>query len=398
MFLKGKKILLCISGSIAAYKSVLLLRMLVKKEAEVKVIMTDRAKDFISPLTFSTLSKNEVLDNLFTNDTWANHALLARWADVILIAPASCNTIAKMAAGLCDNLLLAVYLSAQCPVLLAPAMDEDMWLHEATKKNITTLRQRGNFIIPVNKGALASGLSGEGRMAEPEEIEAFLSDLLAAKSRLRNKKVLVSAGPTYELLDPVRFIGNRSSGKMGVAIAEEFFGQGAFVHLILGPSEVLVREGIDVQRVVSAEEMYHACLRDFSTYDIVVLAAAVADYAPQSKSSEKLKKNEKEFSLNLVRTRDILLKAGELKQDHQTLVGFALETHNEKDNALSKLRKKNADLIVLNSLRDEGAGFGYATNKITVFDRNEKEYDFPLKPKTEAAKDIVNIIIQYRNE
>ena len=396
--LKGKKILLCITGSIAAYKSVILLRMLVKAGAEVKIIMTKGAVDFVTPLTFSTLSKNKVLIDLFDEETWANHVLLGRWADVMLIAPASCNTIAKMSNGLCDNLLLAVYLSSSCPVLVAPAMDEDMWHHPATQKNIEVLKLNQNIILPVNKGELASGLSGEGRMAEPEEIINYLVHYFSNQLLLKGIKALVTAGPTYEALDPVRFIGNYSSGKMGVAIAEELATRGAEVQLILGPSEIDVDKNISIKRVTSASEMYDECMKNFGTYDIIVMAAAVADFTPEIKSTEKIKKTGNEFSLKLLKTKDILSKAGEIKSEKQTLVGFALETNNEKENALEKLSKKNADLVILNSLKDRGAGFGHNTNKITIFDKNGKEYKFPKKSKKEVANDIVNTIILFRNE
>ncbi len=395
---KGKKILMGITGSIAAYKSVILLRLLVKAGAEVKVIMTKGATDFISSLTLSTLSKNKVLTDLFDEETWANHVLLGRWADIMLIAPASCNTIAKMSNGLCDNLLLAVYLSSTCPVLIAPAMDEDMWNHPATKKNIEILKLNGNKLLPVNDGELASGLSGEGRMAEPEEILNYLNNYFSDKAALKGKKALVTAGPTYEALDPVRFIGNYSSGKMGVAIAEELSNRGAEVQLILGPSEINVKNSIKTERVTSANEMYEACMKNFEANDIIVMAAAVADYTPLNRSKEKIKKLENGFSLELIKTKDILSRAGELKSDKQILVGFALETENEKENALNKLSKKNADLLVLNSLNDAGAGFGHNTNKITIFDRNGKEYKFQIKSKNEVAADIVNTIIEYRNE
>jgi phosphopantothenoylcysteine decarboxylase/phosphopantothenate--cysteine ligase len=396
--IKGKKILLCITGSIAAYKSVLLLRLLIKAGAEVKVIMTKGAKDFVSPLTFSTLSKNKVLTDLFDEETWANHAILGRWADAMLIAPASCNTIAKMANGICDNLLLAVYLSSKCPVLVAPAMDEDMWNHPATQKNIKKLNQNGNQFLPVNNGELASGLYGEGRMAEPEEIINYLEDFFFKKPDFKNKKALITAGPTHEAFDPVRFIGNNSSGKMGVAIAEELSSRGADVKLVLGPTQIEIDKSIKIKRVISAQEMYEACMENFGSFDIIVMAAAVADYTPKNKSDKKIKKENDGFSLELIKTKDILFEAGKLKTDAQTLVGFALETDNEKKNALKKLSNKNADLIVLNSLNDEGAGFGFDTNKITIFDKNQKEYQFPAKTKKEVAADIVNTIIQYRNE
>ena len=396
--LKGKKILLGITGSIAAYKSVFFVRLLVKAGAEVKVIMTKGAKDFVTPLTFSTLSKNNVLSDLFDEETWANHVLLGRWADAMVIAPASCNTIAKMANGLCDNLLLAVYLSSKAPVLIAPAMDEDMWQHPATQKNIDILNRNGDAFLPVNKGELASGFTGEGRMAEPEEMIKYLQDFFEKKKNLKGKKALVTAGPTYEAIDPVRFISNHSSGKMGVAIADELYKQGADVNLVLGPSAIKPESGIKLERVTSAEQMYIACMRNFSTYDIVVMAAAVADYSPRTIYNKKIKKKSEEFSLELKKTKDILSEAGKRKSEKQTLVGFALETNDEKENAIKKLKQKNADLIILNSMNDKGAGFGVETNRITIFDKNRKEYKFSMKTKKEVAQDIVNTIIKYRNE
>ena len=396
--LKGRKILLCVTGSIAAYKSVILLRLLIKSGAEVKVIMTSEAADFISPLTFSTLSKNKVLIDLFDEGTWANHVALGRWANVMLIAPASCNTIARMANGLCDNLLLAVYLSSVCPVVVAPAMDEDMWHHSATQKNIEVLKQNGNEIIHVNNGELASGLSGEGRMAEPEEILDYLHHFFLAQLTLKGKNALVTAGPTYEAIDPVRFIGNHSSGKMGVYIAEELSRRGARVTLVLGPSEMIVDKEIETIRITSANEMYEACMKNFKAYNIIIMAAAVADYTPVTKASQKIKKKENEFSLSLVKTKDILSEAGKIKLDSQILVGFALETENEKTNALEKLAKKNADFIVMNSLNNEASGFGYDSNKIIIFGKNGEEYDFPLKSKKEVAVDIVNFVTQNNNE
>lgn len=396
--LKGKKILLAITGSIAAYKSVFFVRLLVKAGAEVKVIMTEGAKDFVTPLTFSTLSKNKVLSDLFDEDTWANHVMLGRWADAMMITPASCNTIAKMANGICDNLLLAVYLSSQAPVLIAPAMDEDMWHHPSTQRNISILKQQGNLFLPVNNGELASGLSGEGRMAEPEEMLKFLEDFFEKKKKLKGKKALVTAGPTYEAIDPVRFISNHSSGKMGVAIAEELLNLGADVHLVLGPSAIKPDARIELEKVLSAEDMFNACMKNFQTYDIIVMAAAVADYSPKKSSNKKIKKDSEEFTLDLKKTKDILSEAGKKKSSKQTLVGFALETNDEKQNALDKLKRKNADLIVLNSMNDKGAGFGVETNRITIFDKNRKEYEFPTKTKKEVAEDIVNTIIQFRNE
>ena len=392
--LKGKKILLGITGSIAAYKSAVLVRLLVKKGAEVKVIMTTAAKDFVTPLSLSTLSKNDVLSDIADNDTWANHVMLGRWADIMLLAPLSCNTLAKMANGLCDNLVMAVYLSATCPVVAAPAMDEDMWHHQSTTDNLVKITSFGNHIIPVEKGELASGLVGEGRMAEPETIVAWLDNFFSDKLQLKGKKVLVTAGPTYEAIDPVRFIGNHSSGKMGVAIAEEMKNRGADVVLILGPSVIKVPEGIEVIKVKSANEMYEACINRFNAIDIAVMSAAVADYTPVSLSNEKIKKTDNIFNVELTKTKDILKSLGARKTNTQLLVGFALETNNEKEYALKKLQTKNADMIVLNSLNDSGAGFGYDTNKITIFDKQGNEYPFDIKSKNEVAKDIVNTIIK----
>lgn len=395
--LKGKKILLCVTGSIAAYKAVILLRLLIKNGAEVKVIMTKAAIDFVSPLTFSTLSKNKILSELFDDETWANHVLLGRWADVMLIAPASCNTIAKMSNGICDNLLLATYLSATCPVLIAPAMDEDMWHHPATKRNIEVFKKTGNKLLPVNDGELASGLQGEGRMAEPEEIISYLEGFFSNQLSLKGVRALVTAGPTFEAIDPVRYIGNRSTGTMGIALAEELAARGAYVYLVIGPSAADISYNMEIIKVSSANEMYEASLKYISNTDIIIMAAAVSDYTPAKPAKEKIKKGDDQLSLTLIKTKDILSTAGKLKTEHQTLVGFALETNNERENALKKLTQKNADLIVLNSLNDEGAGFGKSTNKIIIFDRKGNEYNFDRKPKKEVAKDIINTIIRYRN-
>lgn len=396
--LKGKKILLGITGSIAAYKSVFLIRQLVKEGADVKVIMTPSARDFVTPLTISTLSKHEVLSDLSDGQSWANHVMLGRWADVMLIAPLSCNTLAKMAHGHCDNLLLAVYLSATCPVVVAPAMDEDMWHHPTTKQNLEHLHRFGNKVIPVEKGELASGLFGDGRMAEPEQIIAYLRTLLTTKAELKGKKAIITAGPTYEPIDPVRFIGNHSSGKMGLAIAAELYSRGASVTLIMGPGQLALPEnGIEVRRVQTAAEMYETCHALFGEADIAVMAAAVADYTPVTTAKEKIKKSAGEgegLTIELTKTKDILKSLGEKKKKEQVLVGFALETNREKEYALKKLQQKNADLIVLNSLRDEGAGFGHDTNKITIFSKTGEETAFPVKSKNEVAKDIVDTIIR----
>jgi len=392
--LKGKKILVGITGSIAAYKAIYLVRLFVKAGAEVKVVMTPSAKDFVSRLTLSTLSKNPVLVDLFNEESWANHVMLGRWADVMVVAPLSCNTLAKMAHGLCDNLLLAVYLSATCPVAVAPAMDEDMWHHPSTKENLEKIESFGNKIIPVEKGELASGLYGDGRMAEPETIVQFLTDHFFLTRSLAGKKAFVSAGPTYEPLDPVRFIGNYSSGKMGVAIAKELYNRGAEVTLIMGPTHIGAMNGMQVINVHTAEEMYQACTKSFKNADIAIMAAAVSDYTPVKTEKEKIKKTENKISLELKRTPDILKTLGEQKKSRQILVGFALETNHEKKYALDKLKKKNADLIVLNSLNDKDAGFGKDTNKVTIFEKGGKEFQFDTKSKNEVAKDIVNTIIQ----
>lgn len=392
--LKGKKIVLGITGSIAAYKAIYLVRLLVKNGAEVKVIITPAAKDFVSTLTLSTLSKQPILTDLFDEQSWSNHVMLGRWADIMVIAPLSCNTLAKMAHGQCDNLLLATYLSATCPVVVAPAMDEDMWHHTATKENLKRLASFGNKIIPVGKGELASGLYGDGRMAEPDEIMDYVSNFLSVNKSLTGKKALVTAGPTYEAIDPVRFIGNHSSGKMGIAIAEELYKRGAEVTLVLGPTSKTVADSINVIRVTSADEMYAACHAVFQQMDMAVMSAAVADYSPSIKADEKIKKEDGELTIQLIKTKDILKSLGEKKTDKQILVGFALETRDEKKYALEKLEKKNADMIVLNSLNDTGAGFGIDTNKVTLFLKNGKEIAFTTKSKLDVAKDIVDTLIQ----
>ena len=392
--LQGKKILLGITGSIAAYKSIYLVRLFIKAGAEVKVIITPSAKDFVSSLTLSTLSRNPVLTDLFDEESWFNHVMLGRWADIMVIAPLSCNTLAKMSHGQCDNLLLATYLSATCPVVVAPAMDEDMWHHPATKENLTKLELFGNRIIPVEKGDLASGLHGEGRMAEPEQILEFITTNFFLTRPLLGKRAIVTAGPTYEPIDPVRFIGNHSSGKMGIALAKELEDRGADVTLILGPSQIDIEsKGIAVVRVKTADEMYKAANDVFVKTDIAVMAAAVADYSPVSPAKEKIKKKEEKLTVELVKTKDILKSLGEKKKNGQVLVGFALETTNEKQYALDKLKNKNADMIVLNSLNDTGAGFGHDTNKITIFEKGGQEFTFATKSKRTVAKDIVDTII-----
>jgi phosphopantothenoylcysteine decarboxylase/phosphopantothenate--cysteine ligase len=395
--LRDKKILLGVTGSIAAYKSAVLTRLLVKTGAVVKVVMTPAAADFITPLTLSTLSKNPVLTEFVKDNTgqWNNHVELGLWADAMVIAPASANTLAKMANGLCDNLLLATYLSARCPVFFAPAMDLDMLQHPSTQNNIQKLKSYSNILIDAAFGELASGLVGNGRMAEPEEIVTALENHFTSEQKLSGKKVLVTAGPTYEAIDPVRFIGNHSTGKMGFSIAEEFARQGAVVNLVTGPTQQHINHPrVNVIPVTSAEQMYTSCASLFPSTDIAVLAAAVADYRPVEVASQKIKKKEANLTIELTKTHDIAASLGKLKHNGQVMVGFALETENEQANAQTKLEKKNFDLIVLNSLNDKGAGFGHDTNKITILDREQHVKSFELKNKKEVAKDIVKAIIE----
>ena len=382
-------IVLGITAGIAAYKTPQLVRLLTKKEHNVKVILTENAKEFVTPLTLSTVSKNPVLTNFSSPEgNWHSHVELALWADAMLIAPATANTVAKMAHGVCDNLLLATYFSAKTPVFVAPAMDLDMYAHPTVAENLAKLASYGNHIIPATYGELASGLVGQGRMAEPEDIVLFIENALSENLPLKGKKILITAGPTYEAIDPVRFIGNFSSGKMGIALANEAVRQGAEVHLILGPSsEKNIHSQIHLHRVVNAQQMYEAAVSEFSTCDIAILSAAVADYTPEIVAPEKIKKKGGNLSLTLVPTVDILASLGKIKTT-QTLIGFALETENEVTNAQTKLEKKNLNGIVLNSLRDAGAGFGTDTNKIT-FITKEKQISFPLKSKEEVAKDIL---------
>jgi phosphopantothenoylcysteine decarboxylase/phosphopantothenate--cysteine ligase len=389
----GRKIVVGITGSIAAYKTPLLVRGLIKAGAEVKVIMTPAATDFVSKLTLATLSKSEVLSDLYKEETWANHVQLGRWADVMLIVPLSCNTLSKMASGACDNLLMATYLSATCPVITAPAMDEDMWHHPSTKNNLKTIEGHGCEIIPVQYGELASGLIGDGRMAEVEDILFYLDNFFVVKNELKGKKALVTAGPTYEAIDPVRFIGNHSSGKMGFAIAEELQRRGAEVTLICGPVSIKqTNNAVKRIDVITAAEMYDASVA--THYDIAVMAAAVADYTPSEVADKKIKKSGDELTLVLKKTKDILATLGKQKRKGQVLVGFALETDNETEGALKKLKEKAADFIVLNSLQDKGAGFGYDTNKATLYFKNGEEKKLELKSKAALAKDIVDTITQ----
>ncbi len=392
--LKDKNIILGVCGGIASYKAAFLVRLLVKSEANVKVIMTKDATNFITPLTLATLSKNPVLIDYFKADTgeWSNHVDLALWADLLVVAPLSANTLAKLANGLCDNLLSAVYLSAKCPVYFAPAMDLDMWKHSATQQNVSKLLSFGNILIKPTHGELASGLIGEGRMEEPEKIIEFIVDG-SKKKTLTGKKALVTAGPTYEPIDPVRFIGNHSSGKMGYAIAKVLADLGADVTLVSGPTSLDALPEVNQIDVTSAEEMYVATKNLFNDTDIIVMCAAVADYRPQNISSEKIKKESDEIQIKLIKTIDILATLGKNKKNGQILVGFALETMDEEANAIQKLENKNLDLIVLNSLRDEGAGFKGDTNRVTIIDRQHHKEVIELKSKREVAKDICQKIV-----
>ncbi len=402
--LKGKKIILGITASIAAYKSAELIRLLIKEGAEVKVVMTPYAKEFITPVTLATLSKNTVLSDFFSYDDgeWNNHVELGNWADLMLIAPATANTIAKMAQGVCDNLLLTTYLSARCPVMIAPAMDINMLKHPSTTKNIKTLQSYGNIIIQPSTGELASGLHGKGRMEEPEIIIKKSIEILASKKKKRilgTKKFLVTAGPTYEPIDPIRFISNHSSGKMGYAIAEHLAEQGATVTLISGPTSLITEhKNINIISVVSAEQMYNACISNFPMVDCAIMTAAVADFTPVSLHNNKIKRSSDNITIELKPTIDIAAELGGLKKNNQIIVGFALETDNEIKNAKLKLKKKNFDFIVLNSLNDKNAGFDHDTNKITIIDKHNNIKKFELKHKTQVAKDIVDKLIEIINQ
>ena len=391
--LKGKHIILGVTGSIAAYKAASLVRLLVKEGAEVKVVMTPLAKEFITPLTMATLSKNPILVDFYNpeNGDWHSHVALGLWADLYLIAPASANTIGKMAAGIADNLLLTTYLSAKCPVVVAPAMDLDMYRHPATQRNLEVLRSYGNMIVEPESGELASGLVGKGRMEEPERIAEFVKEYFQGRQDLQGKKVLVTAGPTYEKIDPVRFIGNYSSGKMGFALAEELAGRGAEVVLVAGPVDLSVRHpAIRRVDVESAAEMRDAAVAEFPKCDAAILSAAVADFTPKTRTDEKIKRGKEDMRLELVPTHDIAADLGRMKRHGQVLAGFALETNDEENNALSKLWRKNFDFIVLNSLNDKGAGFGVDTNKVTIIDKEENKREYALKSKREVAGDIVD--------
>ncbi len=393
--LKGKHIILGVTGSIAAYKAATLTRLLVKEGASVKVVMTPLAKEFITPLTMATLSKSPIMVDFYNpeNGDWNSHVDLGLWADLYLIAPASANTIGKMAGGIADNLLLTTYLSAKCPVMVAPAMDLDMYKHPVTQRNLKVLQSFGNIIIEPESGELASGLIGKGRMEEPERIVAFIADYFARQEDFKGKKVVVTAGPTYEKIDPVRFIGNYSSGKMGLAIAEEFAGRGAEVVLVCGPvnlktSHPAIRR-VDVE---SAVQMYEVTSKEFVNSDVAVLGAAVADFTPKEKADHKIKRGKDDLLLELLPTKDIAAELGRIKTASQLLVGFALETNDEEVNALSKMQRKNLDMIVLNSLNDKGAGFSVDTNKVTILDKAGDKTVYELKTKVEVAKDIVDQI------
>ncbi|SDX20658.1 bifunctional phosphopantothenoylcysteine decarboxylase/phosphopantothenate--cysteine ligase CoaBC [Flavobacterium degerlachei] len=400
--LRGKNILLGISGGIAAYKTASLVRLFIKAGAHVQVIMTPASKDFVTPLTLSTLSKNPVHSSFYNqdeeNEKWNNHVELGLWADLMVIAPATANTLSKMANGTCDNLLIATYLSAKCPVYFAPAMDLDMYKHPSTIASFTALHNFGNTIIPAESGELASGLSGEGRMAEPENIVSFLEEDLESRLPLKGKKILITAGPTYEAIDPVRFIGNHSSGKMGFDIAKSAANLGASVILVSGPTIFKADHSlIKVINVVSGQEMYDACHQYFDQVDVAIAAAAVADYKPKHVATQKIKKAPDNFVIELEKTKDILASLGIIKKN-QFLIGFALETENEIENAKGKIQKKNLDLIVLNSLQDKGAGFGEPTNKVTFIDKDFNIEPMELKSKEAVADDILNKVIAHFNE
>lgn len=389
----NKKIVLGVSGSIAAYKAVVLTRLLIKAGCDVKVIMTPTATKFVSALTFSTLSKNEVSIDFIEENTWSNHVDLGLWADAFLVAPATATTLSKMANGIADNMLVATYLSAKCPVYIAPAMDLDMWKHGSTIQNLTKLKSYGNHIIPVGVGELASGLSGAGRIAEPEDIVSYLSESLTTEQDLSGQTVLVTAGPTQEAFDPVRFIGNHSTGRMGIELAQECAERGATVQLVLGPTALTVEHhSISVEHVVSAQDMHDATIDRFKSCDVAIFCAAVADYRPKTQSKEKIKKSNDSFSVDLERTPDIAYKCGQLKS-HQKTIGFALETTAGLDAAHKKIKKKNFDLIILNSLKDKGAGFKHNTNKVSIVHTDGTVNEYQLKSKKAVARDVIDALV-----
>ena len=396
-FLRGKNVIIGVTASIAAYKSALLVREFVKYGANVKVIQTPESQEFITPLTLSTLSKNPVLTGLVKQEdkgVWNNHVEIGLWADLFVIAPATAKTLSKMANGECDNLLLTTYLSAKCPIFFAPAMDLDMFKHQSTQENIEKLISFGNTYIPPGDGELASGLSGKGRMAEPEDIISAIEDELFNNLPLKGKKLLITAGPTFEAIDPVRFIGNHSSGKMGFSIAESAAKAGAIVTLIAGPTHQQIKNNsIKLINVVSAKEMFDECHKSFKSSDIAILSAAVSDYTPKLVSATKMKKKTENLTIEFIQTQDILKSLGQIKNHKQILIGFALETNDEIVNAKKKLKDKNLDFIVLNSMNDDGAGFKHDTNKITIIDNNNKLHKFELKSKQDVADDIINYLI-----
>lgn len=399
--LSGKKILLGVAGSIAAYKTTYLTRLLIKAGAEVRVILTPAARDFVTPLTLATLSKSPVLWEYFDKEEeegkWNHHVALGLWADLMLIAPATANTLSKMVNGTANNFLVGVYLSAKCSVYFAPAMDLDMYLHPSTQNNIKTLQSFGNVLIPAESGELASGLVGEGRMAEPEHIVEFLDKDLRSKAPLNGKKVLINAGPTYEAIDPVRFIGNHSSGKMGYALAKTALELGAEVHLVIGPNQLSIEKhpSLTITHIRTAAELLIACKEAFTSANVAILAAAVADYKPKEVADQKIKKNSETLVLELVKTEDVLYTLGLIKKKNQILVGFALETENAKENAQKKLHKKNCDFIVLNSPSEEGTGFGYNTNAVTIINKQGEAYPLSLKSKQKIAHEIFQHLLKH---
>jgi len=395
--LKGKNIILGITGSIAAYKAAYITRLFIKEGANIKIVMTPYAKEFITPVTLATLSKNTVLIDFFHHDdgAWNSHVDLGIWADLMLVAPATATTIGKMANGIADNLLITTYLSAKCPVMIAPAMDLDMFKHPSTKKNIENLKSYGNLIIEPTTGELASGLDGKGRMEEPDIIIEKVKDFFFKKKDFNGQKIMLTAGPTFENIDAVRFIGNYSSGKMGYAIAEELNNRGAEVSLISGPVNIQVNSSIKLIKVKTAEEMYNASVSEFKNSDIAIMTAAVADYRAKNISDKKIKRETSELTIELEANKDIAAELGKIKKKNQILVGFALETDNEEQNAIKKIKKKNLDFIVLNSMKDNGAGFGTDTNKISIIDYYNKKFNFELKSKKEVAKDISNFLVKY---